>query len=85
MHIVTLFAGVLSIGIAIYLFLSVAYPFIAPYADQTFGAPVLFLGGLLFGGFGSYICWNSIAEMEDNKVARKINGKRKRKLVALEF
>ncbi len=84
MHLVSLSAGVLSIGIALYLFLSIQYPFIAPYADPAFGNLPLLAGGILFGAFGSLLSWESIVRLEDKKIERKIRRKRKRKfLVAL--
>ena len=84
MHLISLSAGVLSIGIALYLFLGVQYPFVAPYSDPAFGNLPLLAGGIIFGAFGSLLSWESIARLEDKKVERKIRRKRRRRfLVAL--
>jgi hypothetical protein len=79
MHIISLSAGVLSIGLALYLFLSIQYPFVAPYSDPQFGALALLAGGIVFGAFGCYISWESIVGLEDKKVAKKISRKRRKK------
>ncbi|MFH0817381.1 MAG: hypothetical protein V1909_01985 [Candidatus Micrarchaeota archaeon] len=81
MHLVSLSVGVLSIGVALYLFLSIAYPFVAPYSDSAFGNLACVAGGLIFGAFGCYLSWESIIGLEDKKVARKISRKRKKKFI----
>jgi hypothetical protein len=84
MHLLTLSAGVASLSVSFYMLLSLAYPFISFYNDPLFGGAVLLLGGLFFGGFGCLLCWESATGMEDSKTAKKINRKRKRKLVAFQ-
>ena len=79
MHRAILSTGVLSIGVAIYLLLGVVYPFVSPIEDSTFGSLPLMFGALLFGAFGSYLCWESIVRLEDKNVGKKISRKRKRK------
>ncbi|MFH1470880.1 MAG: hypothetical protein ABIF01_03980 [Candidatus Micrarchaeota archaeon] len=79
MHIVSLSAGVLFVGASIYLLLSVAYPFLWIYPEQPYSNLVVFTCGVLFGGIGSYLSWNSVVGLEDGKVGRKIHRKRKRR------
>ena len=83
MHTVTLAAGVIAIAVSIYFFLGITYPFISCYPDPVFGNLALFGGGLLFGGFGCYLSWESIIGLEDRKIAKRISRKRRKKLYSV--
>ena len=83
MHGVMLSTGVIAIAVSVYFFLGIIYPFTSCYTDPVFGGVVLFIGGALFGAFGCYLSWESIVRMEDKKVGKRINRRRRRKLLVV--
>ncbi|MFH1447239.1 MAG: hypothetical protein ABIG39_00085 [Candidatus Micrarchaeota archaeon] len=81
MNTITFSTGVLSIGIAIYLLLGIVYPFIAAFEHPVLGHGALFVTGILFGMFGSFLCWEAATVMEDKRTDKRIRRKRRRLLL----
>lgn len=77
-----LYTGVVAIAISLYFLVGIMYPFASCCSDKALGVPTMLAAVLLFGAFGSSLCWDSVINMDDKRIGKKINRKRKKKFLS---